>query len=319
MAEELNYVTVKFASHSTPNDTVIYEDVRNELEQWPQQHHAEEKCGDEEEIYDDVRSKELPCSVSHILQENLSKISLHTPATLAAYVLSVLCVIIISVIIPLTLHMNSILAEQHRRNINLTAQTEYMRAELEQMSEQAQNLSRERDQLNRAMGQVIQLDNFPVVDYCPQKVLSLCKPCRNGWLQFGSKCYLFVHYTYYAHWKTWEGSVNDCRQLNARLLLIESQEEQEFVTNHTAYYNDDKHGYWIGLTKDAITENWKWNDGRDLTLAFWEKEIYYYENRCALTTKSLTSKSLHNWSKAKCDMRNRYICQTHAITWPDPH
>ncbi|KAM9807104.1 C-type lectin domain family 1 member A-like [Syngnathus typhle] len=318
MAEELNYVTVKFTSHSSPNDTVIYEDIRNELERWPPQRHAEEKCGDEEEIYDDVRSKELPCSVPHILQENLSKISLQTPATLAAYVLSVLCVILMSVVIALTLHMNGILAEQHWQNINLTAQNEYVRAELEQMSERAQNLSRERDQLNRTLGQVVEFDNFPVIDYCPQKVLSLCKPCVNGWLHFGSKCYLFRHDIYSSRWKTWEGSVDDCRLMNARLLLIESQEEQDFVTNHTYYYNDAKHGYWIGLSKNFISDKWNWNDGRNLTLPFWRKENDNLKNNCALTTKSLP-KSRDNWSKAKCDMKNRYICQTHSITWPDPH
>lgn len=57
-------------------------------------------------------------------------------------------------------------------------------------------------------------------------VLSLCQPCADNWLPFGSKCYLFQHFIYYSNWRTWQGSIDDCRQKNAHLLLIESQEEQ---------------------------------------------------------------------------------------------
>ncbi|XP_019734173.1 oxidized low-density lipoprotein receptor 1-like [Hippocampus comes] len=315
--EEVNYVTVKFNSHNLANDTVIYEDVRSELETWPPQHSSQEKCGDVEEIYDDVRSKELPCSVPHIFQENASKLPLHAPVTLAAAALGLLCVILISVIIALTVHLNSVVAEQRRQTVNLTAQNGHMQSELERLRERTRELSRERDQLNWTMGKVLQYDNFPVIDHCPQKVLSLCQPCVDNWLQFGSKCYLFQHYIYYSSWRTWQGSVDDCRQKNAHLLLIESQEEQEFVTNHTKYYSDDKHGYWMGLRE--LSNKWKWNDGRNLTLAFWRNENEYIKNGCALTSKSQTSKSLDNWSKANCDMRNRYICQTPAFTQRDLH
>ncbi|XP_061530819.1 oxidized low-density lipoprotein receptor 1 isoform X2 [Phycodurus eques] len=319
MAEELNYVTVKFNSHQLPNNAVVYEDVRSKLDTWAEQRVTQEKCGEVEEIYDDVRTKELPCSLPHMFQENVSKVSHHIPATLAVATLGVLCVILISVIIALTLHLNVVTAEQRRQNVNLTAQNEHVRAELELLRERAQELSWERDQLNWTMGMVLQYDNFPVITYCPQRVLSLCKPCMDDWLLFGSKCYLFVHSPYYSGWMDWQDSVDDCRRKNAHLLLIESQEEQEFITNHTRYYQDDKHGYWIGLNKTELSENWKWNDGRNLTLAFWRDETYYIRNRCALMSKSLTSTSLDNWRRVYCDMKNRFICETNVFTKLDLH
>ncbi|XP_077382666.1 oxidized low-density lipoprotein receptor 1-like [Festucalex cinctus] len=312
--EELNYVTVKFNSHNLPNDGVIYEDMRSELEMRPPQHSTQEQSGDVEEIYDDVRSKELPCNLPHIFQENVSKLSLHAPVTLVVAALGILCVILMSVIIALSLNLNSVMAEQRRQSVNLTA---HMQAKLELLQERALELSTERNQLNWTVGQVLRFDIFPVNDLCPQKVLSLCKPCADNWLQFGSKCYLFVHAVYYADWKTWQDSVDDCKQRNAKLLLIESWKEQEFVSNHTRYYNDDKHGYWMGLSKNEDSDRWNWNDGRNLTLPFWRNENYYYRNRCALTSKSRASQSLNNWSKANCDMKNRFICQTHAFAKPD--
>ncbi|XP_077431010.1 C-type lectin domain family 7 member A-like [Vanacampus margaritifer] len=306
MAEELNYVTVKFNSHNLPNDGVIYEDVRSQQETWPSQ----EQSGDVEEIYDDVRSKELPCNLPSTFQENVPKLSLHTPVTLAAAALGILCVILMSVIIAITLHLNSVMAEQRRQNVNLTA---HMQAKLELLQERALELSTERNQLNWTVGQVLRFDIFPVKDLCPQKVLSLCKPCADNWLQFSSKCYLFVHARFSSEWKTWQDSVDECKRKNAQLLLIESQKEQEFVTNHTWYYIDDKHGYWMGLSKNEDSDRWNWSDGRNLTLAFWSNKYYYKKNSCALMSKEEAPKSLDNWTKASCYMKNRFICQTHAF------
>lgn len=39
---------------------------------------------------------------------------------------------------------------------------------------------------------------------------------------------------------------------------------QEFINNHTKYYYDKYHGYWIGLNE--TNKNWLWVDGRNDTL-----------------------------------------------------
>ncbi|XP_057691184.1 C-type lectin domain family 9 member A [Corythoichthys intestinalis] len=306
MAEELNYVTVKFNSNHSPSEGVIYEDVRSEQVTW-----TPEKQGEVEDIYDDVRNKESPADMPHILQGNVSKVlKSRTPHTLATAALGVLCVLLMSVVVALTLHVNSSVAERRSDSANLTAQN----LTALELGELRRTLAAEREQLNRTLEAVFRLKVFHVASHCPQKVLSLCKPCPLGWLLFRSKCYLFLHLPYHAHWKTQEESANDCCRRNARLLTIQSQEEQEFVTNETMYYNDDKHGYWMGLTKDIITDKWEWSDGRALNQTFWRDETYYYRsNRCALTSKKKTSTSLHNWSRADCSMKNRYICQTEAF------
>jgi len=39
---------------------------------------------------------------------------------------------------------------------------------------------------------------------------------------------------------------------------------QEFISNHTKKYDDAKHGYWIGLSKNT-NDMWMWGDGSDVT------------------------------------------------------
>lgn len=56
--------------------------------------------------------------------------------------------------------------------------------------------------------------------------LTVCKPCLDGWVLFQLSCYLFVEYQYYYYWKSWEGSRENCRQMKADLVVIESREEQ---------------------------------------------------------------------------------------------
>lgn len=40
---------------------------------------------------------------------------------------------------------------------------------------------------------------------------------------------------------------------------------QEFISNHTKYYYDRFHGYWLGLDK-TNNKDWVWIDGRNDTL-----------------------------------------------------
>nr|XP_057909829.1 oxidized low-density lipoprotein receptor 1-like isoform X1 [Doryrhamphus excisus]XP_057909830.1 oxidized low-density lipoprotein receptor 1-like isoform X1 [Doryrhamphus excisus]XP_057909831.1 oxidized low-density lipoprotein receptor 1-like isoform X1 [Doryrhamphus excisus] len=305
--EELNYVTVKFKSH---NDAVIYEDVWSSHEPPAPHHIIQEKPGDVEEIYDDVRTKEKESDPRHIFQDNVEKVALHSPLNLAAAGLGIVCIILVSVIVALTLHLQGVMSAQQQENANLTAENQQLLAQVAQLQGRAQELSRERDSLNWTMGVILEYDVFPVIGHCSNKVLALCKPCMEGWQLFHSKCYLFIHSDYYYEWKNWQGSVDECRQRNAELLVINSQEEQEFVTNHTRKYNDDRHGYWMGLSKNDKTYQWVWLHGENLTVTFWRSQVFSSRANCAL---SQPSDSLMNWSKESCEMRNRFICQTDAL------
>ncbi|XP_037641348.1 C-type lectin domain family 4 member M-like [Sebastes umbrosus] len=284
MEEEVNYVTVAFKT----KDISTY-GKQNNLEI----------------IYDDVGAWET----NPAIPENEKKAPLGTLLHLVAAGLGIICVILVLVIIAVSVHFNTVMSEQHRENINLTAQNLQLWTEKTDMERQTEELTRQRDGLNWTVGVILEYEYFSVNTHCPQKV---CKPCLDGWVLFQSNCYLFWTADYSYYWRTWQGSRVECSHMKADLVVIESQEEQEFINNHMKDYSDDNHGYWIGLSK---TDTWKWVDGSNVTLTYWKTQRPGYRGSCALSQPR--ADPLANWHKASCDMKNRWICETRALIKPD--
>ncbi|XP_041867735.1 C-type lectin domain family 4 member F-like [Melanotaenia boesemani] len=87
-----------------------------------------------------------------------------------------------------------------------------------------------------------------------KKIEEIC--CPDGWKRFGRSCYFISTES-----KTWSESRNDCQERGADLVIINSKEEQEFVSKLSKYF-------WIGLQWKE--HGWKWVDGSPLTETFWE-------------------------------------------------
>ncbi|XP_071326252.1 C-type lectin domain family 4 member A-like [Trachinotus anak] len=284
MEEELNYVMVTFKEK--PNNLeIIYDEVKNE-QAW---------------------------DTDPVIQENKEKAPPYTLLHVVAAGLGVICVILASVIIALTIHWKTFMSEHSRENMILTAQNLLLTEEKTDLERQTEELTRERDRLNWTISVVLEYDNFPVNEYCPQKV---CGPCLDGWVPFQSNCYLFTKDIYYSWWKPWQESRNICRKkmATADLVVIESQEEQEFINNHTEKYDDERHGYWIGLRKSEMGM-WMWVDGSNLTVMYWKTEEPSSRAPCALSLPH--AEPLATWQTAGCNMKNRYICETRALIKPD--
>ncbi|XP_077576164.1 uncharacterized protein LOC144198857 isoform X2 [Stigmatopora nigra] len=194
MAEELNYVAVKFNTNQPPTEGVIYDDVRSQRATW-----SSEKRAQAENIYDDVSSKETTTTPAHptpILKANGPqkwRRSVSTPTPTAA-ILAALCLLLASAVLAMALHAKGAADE------------------LDELRRRWRPLGIERQRLNRTLEAVLALDVFHVMAYCPQRVLSLCTACPRHWLLFGSKCYLFLHHQYSGTWKSWEESAGICDQ-----------------------------------------------------------------------------------------------------------
>ncbi|CAJ1062860.1 CD209 antigen-like protein D isoform X2 [Xyrichtys novacula] len=243
------------------------------------------------------------------MPEKEKKAPLCTPLHLLAACLGIICIILVSLIITLHFQFHTAMTEQLRENSNLTAQTVQLMSERDDMQRQTRELTREMDGLNWTLGVIMKYKSFPVDTFCPQKV---CKPCRDDWVLFQSSCYLFTKLVHSSDWKRWAESREECQKLNADLVVIESEEEQKFINGHTEKYNDDNHGYWIGLSKNAGTKTWRWFDGRNLTAEYWRKEQSSSSYECAVTSPHGVPPA--NWKKASCYMMNRHICETRALT-----
>lgn len=288
MEEHLNYATVTFAAK---NGVSTFE-----------------KPSEVEIIYDEVKPEVQAAPVMPVVKEKKTQLCLWR---LVAAGLGIVCVILVVFII---VQRNQFQTESERlqQNSNLAAaQIKKLDSEKNDLQGQTDELTRERDGLNWTLRVILEYKKFPVDLLCPQKV---CKPCQDKWVQFQSSCYLFDQSSW--NWLSWSDSKDECQKLYANLVVIESKEEQEFINNHTEKYNDDNHGYWIGLTKKEQAEEWQWLDGSSLTEGFWRnQETIKYWYKCALTSPHGDSQD--KWRKTSCDMRNRYICETKMLTRQD--
>ncbi|CAL8253682.1 unnamed protein product [Arctogadus glacialis] len=93
-----------------------------------------------------------------------------------------------------------------------------------------------------------------------QRDALLCKQeCPNGWKKFGCKCYKTSD-TY----QSWNKSREFCVSHGADLVVVDSKEEMDFISELYGYY-------WLGATDEASEGTWRWVDGTVLLLddPFW--------------------------------------------------
>ncbi|XP_055783890.1 CD209 antigen-like protein C [Salvelinus fontinalis] len=302
---------------------------------------------EEETVYAEVKVKgsavtqRNPATAVFLVDE---RPALHSqPLRGVAVCLGVLCVLLVSAIIGLYVYFSTALSEHNTKlvreleqltdahafllaanqdltnlNSNLSTAIHILRSDYSNVSTANQHLaaekealSRERDRLKWNLSFIYQFEDFPVNQYCSPKDAvgeRKCNPCRSGWLLFQSSCYQILYPS--SPWKTWQQSRENCKQNNSDLLVIGSQKEQEFIHNHTQFYFDMHHGYWIGLTDIAHVSQWLWVNGSQQTDGFWNKQT---GGNCVLTVPNKAS--LANWNAESCSMENRWICESRALIW----
>lgn len=210
-------------------------------------------------------------------------------------ILCILLVICISAIIYISVTTNEQKAELER-----------LKTERSVFENETQELRRSVDNLNWTLEAILHFDNFPVTKFCPEKK---CQPCLEGWILFQDKCYLFYNETN-SQWKAWKTSRDYCQSSASDLVVIDSFEEQEFISKHITYYHDKFHGFWLGLcqSEDKV---WRWLDGRNDTLGYWMPTPLGTSGPCALIIPqgNLTA----NWDPAEVGFLNKFICERQTL------
>ncbi|KAM4568382.1 C-type lectin domain family 4 member C-like [Fundulus diaphanus] len=289
MEEDLNYVNVMFRTDGVST------------------HVESEKSCQTEVIYDEVKTQEKTLETRLIIPENQNRPQFHKQLRLVLTLFGLTCLMLVLAIIILSAYYKN----EQRQSSLLMQQNLKLQAETTALKRQTAELHRDREQLNWTIGVILEYNNFPVTEHCPDKV---CKPCLDDWLLFQSNCYLITKSLTSYWWKTWKQSRESCAEKNAELVVIDSKEEQEFVNTNIEKYDDNKHGYWIGLQKDT-KDTWTWVDGRNVSVTYWSTAEPGYSTACGLTNPHINH--LSNWGKASCNMKNRWICETRALTRPD--
>ncbi|XP_029573814.1 C-type lectin domain family 12 member B-like isoform X2 [Salmo trutta] len=257
------------------------------------------KKKEDETVYAEVKVKGNAVTQRNPATAVDERPALHSqPFRVVAVCLGVLCVLLVSAIIGLYVYFSTALSEHNTKlvreleqltdacafllaanqdltnlNSNLSTANHIMQSDYSNVSTanlrlaaEKEALSRERDRLNWSLRFIYQFEDFPVSQYCSPKDgvgERKCNPCRSGWTLFKSSCYQILYPS--NPWKTWEQSRENCKQNNADLVVIGNQKEQEFIHNHTQYYFDMHHGYWIGLSGIANISQWLWVNGSQQT------------------------------------------------------
>ncbi|XP_028910279.1 C-type lectin domain family 4 member E [Ornithorhynchus anatinus] len=132
--------------------------------------------------------------------------------------------------------------------------------------------------------------------------------CPRGWKHFQSHCYFFSSDTL-----TWSSSRLNCTGMGAQLVVINSQEEQEFIFQSKPRRRE----FFLGLTDKHVEGKWTWVDGTpyDPSRSFWDlgepNNIVGVED-CATTRDSPNAKE--TWNDVTCFSFHYRICEMPAQT-----
>ncbi|XP_006875556.1 PREDICTED: C-type lectin domain family 4 member E [Chrysochloris asiatica] len=127
--------------------------------------------------------------------------------------------------------------------------------------------------------------------------------CPLNWEHFQSSCYFFSTDT-----RTWALSVKNCSDMGAHLVVINTQEEQEFLFHAKPKSKE----FYIGLTDQIVEGQWQWVDGTPFkeSLSFWDvgepNNIVTVED-CATIRDS--SNPRKNWNDVPCFFNMFRICE----------
>ncbi|XP_033841126.2 asialoglycoprotein receptor 1-like [Periophthalmus magnuspinnatus] len=159
------------------------------------------------------------------------------------------------------------------------------------------------------------LDRYcPVVNQNTQE--RMCKKCAEGWTLFQSKCYYFSSRTL-----SWSSSRAWCQTHRADLVIINSEEEQNF-THETSHRMDQTNTrLWIGMSDIEQEGDWRWVDGRQVT-----SSPQYWLDRPGVGTEpddwtsediegedcghvDTSEEVLQAWMDGSCKISYRWICE----------
>ncbi|KAG6923688.1 killer cell lectin-like receptor subfamily F member 1 [Chelydra serpentina] len=124
-----------------------------------------------------------------------------------------------------------------------------------------------------------------------------CKICPPDWLPHGAKCYWFSTES-----KIWARSREDCSARRARMVVLQEQDEMEFLGNSI----QEKYLVWTGLSANAPGRKWTWVDGSLLNQTLFPVKGSAEENSCGVFKGSQIQSET-------CSGEYRWICQKDAI------
>ncbi|XP_051741267.1 CD209 antigen-like protein C [Ctenopharyngodon idella] len=213
--------------------------------------------------------------------------------------LGLLCVLLLTAVIVLCVYIHTKSTNYKEERDQLITKTTNLTEERDQLIIQNGNLTKERDQLKSEKNKQIcfgKVGKFLTCNLAMKSTANLVV-LVDGWTNYQYSVYFIS-----SEKKNWTESRRYCRDRGADLIIINSNEEQNFVKNITSSADL----VWIGLTDSDVEGTWKWVDGTKVTsgFRFWRYgEPYGYTNENCALTHSL------GWADYPCNDHHKWICE----------
>ncbi|XP_046295976.1 C-type lectin domain family 4 member A-like [Marmota monax] len=127
--------------------------------------------------------------------------------------------------------------------------------------------------------------------------------CPKNWKSFSSSCYFIS-----SKQRSWKESQENCSRMEAHLVVINSKEEQDFIT-----WNLNKsHAYFVGLSDPEGQRHWQWigQTPYNENTTFWHLgEPNRVQERCVV----LNYRKQWGWNDIFCAHVQSSICEMMKI------
>uniref|UniRef100_UPI0040386542 C-type lectin domain family 4 member A-like n=1 Tax=Callospermophilus lateralis TaxID=76772 RepID=UPI0040386542 len=130
--------------------------------------------------------------------------------------------------------------------------------------------------------------------------------CPKNWKSFSSSCYFIS-----TDAKSWNASQENCSQMEAHLVVINSKEEQDFLPQNM----DKTAASFVGISDPEGQGHWQWIDQTpyNKSATFWHPgEPSHSEERCVLVNHRPTS-AQWGWNDIPCKDHHQSVCEMMKI------
>ncbi|XP_066469818.1 killer cell lectin-like receptor subfamily B member 1B allele C [Tiliqua scincoides] len=125
---------------------------------------------------------------------------------------------------------------------------------------------------------------------------SSCRFCPENWLLHEDKCFWVSKIK-----QTWNNSQKDCKEKDAQLVVVQGQEEMDFIQNIT----EGAKLLWIGLATSPAG-NWTWVDGSPLNHTLLQVQGESQAHSCGMLKRNKVI------SEA-CSAVTKWICEKDSL------
>ncbi|XP_077993135.1 C-type mannose receptor 2-like [Glandiceps talaboti] len=137
--------------------------------------------------------------------------------------------------------------------------------------------------------------------------------CADGWLGYGSKCFLAISMVEAENRISWDEALLDCRNRGGDLASFHSDDELRYVKTNSKVINflDE---FWIGLNDRDSENGFVWTDGSPVNFVSWaDGEPNNSDDEDCV---EMTFAAPKGWNDRKCTRRKNWVCQIEKGVMP---